>query len=228
MIGWIVPTAQAISNRSAFLDLNHASQKSLYAAMEMMARQRHHYGETNKYLRLLELLQPETTNSELICRKLHRILWAKRQIIVVASAATQDNALEPVKLEAVEVTTFICGAEETTPSYPITVFLGRSNLHQVDKGETSKQAVQGSLGSRGVYLHGTAYDASQTVATPGRNSPFKPNLVQQSLFRLAITVFEVENAAGGYAHSIAKSTVGFDIATGRFRYNHAICNICKD
>ncbi|KAH7159348.1 heterokaryon incompatibility protein-domain-containing protein [Fusarium sp. MPI-SDFR-AT-0072] len=199
-----------MSNRSSLLRLNNALQKSLYVAMEVMAKPWHHYGETNRYskepielsdgppiekpstlgrlqyqrhqyrplyhgepaatsvvsgekpIRLLELLPPEITNDDLIRCKLHTYSLDKAPeyeaisytwglvntqdfpVVVVTDAATQDNTLEPAKLQAVEITPHLYAAlrrlRHATQSRLL--WADQICINQVDKGEKSKQVRQ--------------------------------------------------------------------------------------
>jgi hypothetical protein len=113
-------------------------------------------------VRLLELLQPETTNDELIRCKLHRYALEKAPeyeaisytwgvvntqdfpVIVVTSTATQDNTLEPTKLEAVEITQHLYAALRRLrhPTQSRFLWTDQICINQVDKGEKSKQVRQ--------------------------------------------------------------------------------------
>jgi len=188
-----------------FLDLGNSITSILYNVMEVMARQWHHYGETNRYskepielsdgpliekpsalgrlqyqryrysalyhdepaatsvvggkntVRLLELLQPETTNSELIRCKLHTYsldeapeyeaisyTWGVVNtqdfpVIVVTGTETQDNTLE-----AVEITRHLYAALRRLrhPTQPRFLWADQICINQADKEEKSTQVRQ--------------------------------------------------------------------------------------
>ncbi|KAI3573980.1 heterokaryon incompatibility protein-domain-containing protein [Fusarium oxysporum f. sp. albedinis] len=352
MIGYIGTTIPAISNRSSLLRLNNAIRKNLYVAMEVMARQWHHYGETNRYskdqpielsdgppiekpstlerlqyqchrysplyhdepaatsvvggekpIRLLELLPPETTNSDLIRCKLHpysldeapeyeaiSYTWGLVNtqdfpVIVVTSTEIQDSTLDPEKVEAIEITRHLYAALRRLrhPTQSRFLWADQICINQFDKGEKSKQVRQmGDIykkSKRTVIWLGEEDGDKDVIAdlfTSLKNTPnnsvkddiklfeglldleesiyTEPNRMRhkqwrrqavtrllnrtwfsrvwvfqeavvspeveviygslelplKELFRLTRSIFGVENAAGGYARSIAKRTVGFD------------------
>lgn len=256
-----------------------------------------------KPVRLLELLPPETTNSELIRCKLHTYFLDKAPeyeaisytwgvvntqdfpVIVVTGTATQNNTLEPAKLEAIEITRHLYAALRRLrhPTQSRLLWADQICINQVDKGEKSKQVRQmGDIykkSKRTVIWLGEEDRDKDVIAemfTKITNTPFAsvkddfklfyelldleesvytaPHMMPRKqwrrqavtrllnrtwfsrvwvfqeavispdveviygslklplkeLFRLTRTVFEVENAVGGYARSIAKKTVGFD------------------
>ncbi|RYO12110.1 hypothetical protein AA0111_g12645 [Alternaria arborescens] len=352
MFDFMTTTDLARSNLPSLYKLNNAIEKNLYVAMEVMARQWHHYGETNRYskdqsielsdgppiekpsilkqlqyqrhrysplyydepaakstvsgekpVRLLELLPPETTNSDLIRCKLHQYsldeapeyeaisyTWGLVNtqdfpVIVVTNTETQDSTLKPVKAETVEITRHLYAALRRLRYLTQSRFLWADQIciNQVDKGEKSKQVRQmGDIyekSKRTVVWLGEEDGDRDVIAeffTSLRGSPknsvkdditlfeglldleestytqpirmrhkqwrrqavtrllnrtwfsrvwvFQEAVVSpevkvvygslelplKELLRLTRAVFEVENAAGGYARSISKRTVGFD------------------
>jgi hypothetical protein len=115
-----------------------------------------------KPVRLLELLPPETQNSELICCKLHTYsldeapeyetisyTWGVVNtqdfpVIVVTGTATQNNTQEPAELEAVEITRHLYAALRRLrhPTQSRFLWADQICINQVDKGEKSKQVRQ--------------------------------------------------------------------------------------
>ncbi|KAK4078861.1 hypothetical protein Purlil1_11799 [Purpureocillium lilacinum] len=115
-----------------------------------------------KPVRLLELLQPESNNSELIRCKLHTYpldeapeyeavsyTWGPLTtrdfpVIVVPGTATQDKTLQPVQLEAVEITRHLYAALRRLrhPTQSRFLWADQICINQVDKGEKSKQVRQ--------------------------------------------------------------------------------------
>ncbi|KAH7140406.1 heterokaryon incompatibility protein-domain-containing protein [Dactylonectria estremocensis] len=115
-----------------------------------------------KPVRLLELLQPETTNSELIRCKVHEYSLEKAPeyeaisytwgvvktqdfpVIVVTGNTNQGNTLEPVKLEAVLITRHLYAALSRLrhPTQSRLLWADQICINQINKGEKSKQVRQ--------------------------------------------------------------------------------------
>ncbi|KAH0591664.1 hypothetical protein MHUMG1_10605 [Metarhizium humberi] len=112
--------------------------------------------------RLLELLPPETTNSDLIRCKLHAYSLAQVPeydaisytwglvdtqdfpVIVVTDTATQDKTGEPAELEVVEITRHLYAALSRLrhPTHSRFLWADQICINQVDKDEKGKQVRQ--------------------------------------------------------------------------------------